>query len=57
MGKQKPSGIRAGRKLRTHRREQRWRDANYVKAHSVTAMKANPFGGSAMAKGIVLEKM
>merc|ERR1711901_6222 len=27
------------------------------KAHSVTHMKANPFGGSAMAKGIVLEKI
>jgi small subunit ribosomal protein S23e len=53
----KPQGIRCGRKLRTHRREQRWRDNNYVKSHSVTAMKANPFGGSAMCKGIVLEKM
>ena len=57
MGKQKPSGIRAGRKLRTHRREQRWASGPYVKSHSVTALKANPFGGAAMAKGIVLEKM
>lgn len=53
----KPQGIRCGRKLRTHRRENRWRDNGYVKSHSVTAMKANPFGGSAMCKGIVLEKM
>eukprot|EP00953_Heterococcus_sp_UTEX-ZZ885_P034662 17931-Heterococcus_DN1.PRE.1 len=30
---------------------------DYNKAHSVTAMKANPLGGSSMAKGIVLEKM
>lgn len=30
---------------------------DYNKSHSVTAMKANPLGGSSMAKGIVLEKM
>jgi len=53
----KPSGLRTGRKLRIHRRNQRWRDHKYSKAHSVTAMKANPMGGSTMAKGIVLEKI
>mmetsp|Transcript_23639 Transcript_23639/g.33173 ORF Transcript_23639/g.33173 Transcript_23639/m.33173 type:complete len:144 (-) Transcript_23639:73-504(-) len=53
----KPQGIRTGRKLRTHRRSQRWRDLKYAKAHSITAMKANPMGGSTMAKGIVLEKI
>lgn len=53
----KPCGLRAGRKLRTHRRNQRWNDLNYCKAHSITAMKANPMGGSTMAKGIVLEKI
>jgi small subunit ribosomal protein S23e len=53
----KPNGLKCGRKLRTHRRLQRWRDAKYSKAHSVTAMKANPMGGSTMAKGIVLEKI
>lgn len=53
----KPNGIRTGRKLRTHRKNQRWRDLSYSKAHSVTAMKANPMGGSTMAKGIVLEKI
>lgn len=53
----KPNGIRTGRKLRTHRKNQRWRDLKYTKAHSVTAMKANPMGGSTMAKGIVLEKI
>ena len=57
MGKQKPSGIRSGRKLRMHRRDQRWADKGYVHSHSVTALKANPFGGTCMAKGIVLEKM
>ena len=30
---------------------------SYNKSHSLTAMKANPLGGSTMAKGIVLEKM
>jgi small subunit ribosomal protein S23e len=53
----KPNGLRTGRKLRTHRKNQRWRDLSYSKAHSVTAMKANPMGGSTMAKGIVLEKI
>lgn len=53
----KPNGIRTGRKLRLHRKNQRWRDLGYCKAHSVTAMKANPMGGSTMAKGIVLEKI
>jgi small subunit ribosomal protein S23e len=53
----KPNGLRTGRKLRLHRKDQRWRDLSYCKAHSVTAMKANPMGGSTMAKGIVLEKI
>ncbi len=57
MGKRKPAGIRAGRQLRVHRREQRWNDLNYVKSHSATAMKANVMMGSCMAKGIVLEKV
>ena len=53
----KPNGIRTGRKLRIHRKNQRWHDLGYCKAHSLTAMKANPMGGSTMAKGIVLEKI
>jgi small subunit ribosomal protein S23e len=53
----KPNGLRTGRKLRIHRRNQRWRDLSYCKANSITAMKANPMGGSTMAKGIVLEKI
>jgi len=57
MGKGKPSGIRAGRKLRVHRREQRWAQKSYNKSHSISAMKANPFGGACMAKGIVVEKI
>lgn len=53
----KPRGLRAARKLRNHRRVQRWADKNYKKAHLGTALKANPFGGASHAKGIVLEKM
>jgi len=53
----KPAGLQAARKLRNHRREQRWAQKAYNKSHSITAMKANPFGGATMAKGIVLEKM
>ena len=53
----KPNGLRTGRKLRTHRRNQRWRDLKFCKANSITALKANPMGGSTMAKGIVLEKI
>jgi len=53
----KVSGILAGRKLKTHRREQRWNDKGYKKRHLGTALKANPFGGASHAKGIVLEKI
>eukprot|EP00753_Platysulcus_tardus_P000332 PLAT10324.1.p2 GENE.PLAT10324.1~~PLAT10324.1.p2 ORF type:complete len:144 (-),score=49.14 PLAT10324.1:114-545(-) len=53
----KPSGIRAGRKMKVHRRKQRWAQKKYKKSHSITAMKANPLGGATMAKGIVLEKI
>ena len=53
----KCQGIRAGRKLRKHRKNQRWANKQFKKSHSVTAMKANPLGGSSMAKGIVVEKI
>merc|ERR1712121_300985 len=53
----KPRGIKTARKIRTHRREQRWHDLGYKKAHSGTALKANPFGGASHVKGIVLEKI
>ena len=57
MGGGKPAGLRSGRKLRNHRREERWSSKKYNKSHSVTAMKANPLGGSCMSKGIVVEKI
>jgi len=57
MGSGKPRGIRAARKLKNHRRVERWSDKQYNKAHLGTQLKANPFGGSSHAKGIVLEKL
>tara|TARA_R110002050_G_scaffold87945_5_gene186117 strand:+ start:1368 stop:1541 length:174 start_codon:yes stop_codon:yes gene_type:complete len=57
MGSHKPRGIRAARKLRTSRRENRWADKGYKKSHLGTWLKANPFAGASHAKGIVLEKV
>ena len=57
MGKGKPRGLNAARKLRNHRREGRWADLNYKKRLLGTAYKSSPFGGSSHAKGIVLEKV
>merc|ERR1711906_29594 len=57
MGSGKPRGINSARKLRTDRRENQWADKDYKKKHYGTALKANPFGGSSHAKGIVLEKV
>ena len=57
MGKSKPRGLQAARKLRTHRRDQRWADKAYNKRALATAFKSSPFGGASHAKGIVLEKM
>merc|ERR1712183_1009360 len=57
MGAGKPRGIRAGRKLRHHRRENRWADLRYKKMHLGTWLKANPLGSASHAKGIVLEKI
>lgn len=53
----KPRGIRTARKLKDHRRDQRWADKDYKKAHLGTRWKSNPFGGASHAKGIVLEKV
>ncbi len=53
----KPRGLRTARKHVNHRRENRWADNDYKKAHLGTRWKANPFGGASHAKGIVLEKV
>ena len=56
MGKGKPNGLRAGRKLKNHRRLQKWANKEYAKAHNISQY-AKPFGGASHAKGIVLEKI
>uniref|UniRef100_A0A8D1UNA8 Small ribosomal subunit protein uS12 n=1 Tax=Sus scrofa TaxID=9823 RepID=A0A8D1UNA8_PIG len=50
-------GLHTAGKLRSHRWDQKWQGKQYKKAHLGTALKANPFGGSSHAKGIVLEKV
>merc|ERR1712174_126494 len=56
--KAKPKmGNKRARKLRNPRRTNRWADLDYKKAHLGTTLKANPFGGSSHAKGIVVEKL
>ena len=56
MGSGKPRGLLAGRKLKDHRRAQRWNDKDYNKANISTKWK-KPFGGASHAKGIVVEKL
>ncbi|KAG0656386.1 40S ribosomal protein S23 [Maudiozyma exigua] len=57
MGSGKPRGINSARKLRVHRRNNRWAENNYKKRLLGTAFKSSPFGGSSHAKGIVLEEI
>lgn len=57
MGSGKPRGINAGRKLRIHRRNQKWANKKYKKKMLGTQYKYNPFGGASHAKGIVVEKL
>ena len=52
----KTRGLGAGRKLKTRRREQRWHDKGYCRAHLGSEWK-KPFAGTSHSKGIVLEKM
>ena len=56
MGKHKPSGINAGRKLRVHRRLQLWADLGYKKQNSGSKWK-KPFACASHAAGIVVEKV
>eukprot|EP01090_Pellita_catalonica_P019890 TRINITY_DN68_c0_g1_i1.p1 TRINITY_DN68_c0_g1~~TRINITY_DN68_c0_g1_i1.p1 ORF type:complete len:145 (+),score=28.65 TRINITY_DN68_c0_g1_i1:63-497(+) len=56
MGKKKsPNGIRAARRLRQRRKDNKWADKGWVKSKKGNFM--NVFQGSSMAKGIVLEKL
>ena len=53
----KPSGIRAGRKLRTVHRDSQWANKAYKKKKLGTVWKSNPFQGASHAKGIVVERL
>lgn len=53
----KPRGIFTARKLKNHRRKQKWNDKRYVKSHSLNTLKADPMNGASHSKGIVIEKI
>ncbi len=53
----KANGQNAARRLIRIRRKGLWADKGWKKSHTDNAVKANPFGGSSHAKGIVLEKV
>jgi len=57
MGNGKPRGIKSARKLKIHRKKQKWNDKRYARRHSIDAMKANPLNGASHAKGIVVERI
>ena len=56
MGSNKPRGMRAARKLRTKRRDNRWADLKYKKKNQGNQWKL-PFECSSQAGGIVVEKI
>ena len=56
MGSGKPRGMRAGGKLRDHRRIQRWNDKDYNKAHIGSRWKT-PFEAASHASGIVVKRV
>ena len=53
MGK----GLNAGRKLKKHRKKQLWSDRYFKRRVLHLKEKSDPLGGSAQAKGIVIEKV
>ena len=53
MGK----GLSAARKLKKNRKKQLWNDRYYKKRVLRLKEKADPLGGSAQARGIVIEKV
>jgi len=55
MGSGKPRGMRAGRKLKDHRRINKWADKQYNKGMIGSRWK-NPFMGASHAKGLIIEK-
>lgn len=53
MGK----GLNAARKLKKDRRKQQWHDRYFKKRVLRLKQKADPLGGTAQARGIVIEKV
>ncbi|KAL0232202.1 hypothetical protein PCE1_002544 [Barthelona sp. PCE] len=53
----KPRGINAGRKLRNHRKIQRWADKRVKTALLRGASSGGPMGGASHALGTVLKKI
>ena len=43
--------------MKIHRKKQKWNDKRYSRAHSLTALKADPMKGASHAKGIVVERI
>ncbi|HXV66907.1 MAG TPA: 30S ribosomal protein S12 [Nitrosopumilaceae archaeon] len=52
-----PLGLFAGRVLKAKKKRQRWSIAVFKRRKLGLDKKANPFGGSPQARGIVLEKV
>jgi len=50
-------GINAARKLKKDRRKQQWNDRYFKKRVLRLKEKADPLGGTAQARGIVIEKV
>lgn len=57
MGTGKPRGIQAARKLRNHRKKQKWNDKRFARKNSLNAIKADPMRGASHSKGIVVERI
>mmetsp|Transcript_59107 Transcript_59107/g.53239 ORF Transcript_59107/g.53239 Transcript_59107/m.53239 type:complete len:146 (-) Transcript_59107:121-558(-) len=57
MGRCKPMGINAARKMKEIRVKNKWAKKAYKKRHNLASLKANPFAGSSHAKGIVTERL
>lgn len=57
LGKCKPRGLHAARKLKTDRLVSRWADKTFRKRGLGTVFKSSPFQAASHAKGIVLEKL
>jgi len=53
----KPRGIQSARKLRNHRKRQKWNDKRFARKNSLNAIKADPMHGASHAKGIVVERI